>query len=264
MCISQSVGTNAVNNQSDVRTVQFLLNFNIKRLTPLTPLKTDGCIGPSTIQAITEFQRIVGGQASPSGTLDPDDPMLKQLRKAIPSVISAAVLQALMPDATGGAITRYFHCLIDGMTANEINTPLRQAHFIAQVGHESGDLRYCEELASGTEYEGRKDLGNTDPGDGPKFKGRGLIQITGRCNYTAYGQYKGRDFVTPTNYELIATDPELAVDVSCWFWTKHGLNALADTDDVRAVTKVINGGYNGLPDRQLRLNRAKCFLLPPA
>jgi putative chitinase len=150
------------------------------------------------------------------------------------------------------------------MTANDINTPLRQAHFIAQVGHESYDFRYSEEIASGTAYEGRKDLGNTTPGDGPKFKGRGLIQITGRANYTAYGQHKGRDFVTPPNYELIATDPELGVDVACWFWTKHGLNELADADDIRAVTKVINGGYNGLADRQTRLDRAKCFLSTPA
>ncbi len=264
MCISQSVGANGTNNKSDVRTVQFLLNFNIDRLLPLAPLKTDGCIGPSTIQAITQFQRVVAGQTNPTGRIDPSDQILRQLRKAVPSVLSAPVLQALMPDATGAAITRYFHPLIEGMTANEINTPLRQAHFIAQVGHESLDFLYSEEIASGTAYEGRKDLGNINPGDGPKFKGRGLIQITGRANYTAYGQHKGRDFVTPTNYELIATDTELAVDVACWFWTEHGLNALADADDVRAVTKVINGGDIGLADRQTRLNRAKCFLLPPA
>jgi|SRR4051812_23187011 len=262
MCISQSVGTNAANNKPDVRTVQFLLNFNIDRLPPLTPLKTDGCIGPTTIQAITQFQRVVGGQTNPTGSIDPGDITLRQLRQAVPTVISAGVLQALMPDATTVAISRYFHPFIEGMAANEINTPLRQAHFIAQVGHESCDFRYSEEIASGTAYEGRGDLGNTNAGDGPRFKGRGLIQITGRANYNAYGQHKERDFVTPTNYDLIATDPELAVDVSCWFWTKHGLNALADADDVRAVTKVINGGYNGLADRQARLERAKCFLCP--
>lgn len=264
MCISQSVGTNAVNSQSDVRTIQFLLNFNLKRLLPLAPLKTDGCIGAATIQAITQFQKTVAGQANPTGKIDPADPILKQLRTAIPAVISAPVLQALMPDVTSAAISRYFHALIEGLTANEINTPLRQAHFIAQVGHESGDLRYSEEIASGTAYEGRKDLGNTFPGDGPRFKGRGLIQITGRANYNAYGTDKGRDFLTPPNHELIASDPELAVDVACWFWVQHGLNALADADDVRAVTKVINGGYNGLADRQARLIRAKCFLTLPA
>ncbi|MFL6450361.1 MAG: glycoside hydrolase family 19 protein [Bryobacteraceae bacterium] len=260
MCISQSVGTNAANKQSDIRTIQLLLNFNIDRLTPLAPLKTDGCIGPATIQAITQFQRTVIGQANPTGRIEPGDPTLGQLRKAIPTVITAALLKALMPDATSAAITRYFHALIEGMTGNGINTPLRQAHFIAQVGHESSDFRYCEEIASGTAYEGRTDLGNTNPGDGPKFKGRGLIQITGRANYMSYGRDKGRDFINPPNYELIATDPEFAVDVACWFWTRHGLNALADADDVRAITKVINGGYNGLADRQARLDRAKCFL----
>lgn len=264
MCISQSVGTNAANKQLDVRTLQFLLNFNIDRLFPLAPVKTDGCIGPATIQAITQFQRTVQGQANPTGRIEPADPALRELRKAIPKVISASLLQALMPDATSSAITRYFHPLIEGMTANDITTPLRQAHFIAQVGHESSDFRYSEEIANGAAYEGRADLGNTSPGDGPKFKGRGLIQITGRANYTVYGQHKGRDFVSGTNYELIATDPALAVDVSCWFWTKHGLNALADADDIRAITKVINGGLNGFADRQSRLDRAKCFLPIPA
>jgi len=263
MCISQSVGTNAVNGQSDVRTIQYLLNFNIKRLPPLAPLKTDGCIGAATIQAIKQFQKTVAGQTNPSGRIDPADSILKELRRALPAVISAPVLQALMPDATSDAITRYFHALMEGLTANQINTPLRQAHFIAQVGHESCDLRYSEEIASGTAYEARKDLGNTAAGDGPRFKGRGLIQITGRANYNAYGKHKGRDFLTPPNYDLIASDPELAVDVACWFWTEHGLNALADADDIRAVTKVINGGYNGLADRQARLARAKCFLILP-
>lgn len=261
MCISQSVGTNGANNQSDVRTVQYLLNFNMKLLAPLQPLKADGCIGEATIHAITQFQRAALGQTTPTGRIDPADPALGKLRKAVPSVISEPVLQAVMPDANSAAITRFFHPLIDGMTANDIKTPLRQAHFLAQVGHESGDFRYTAEIADGLAYEKRADLGNTNPGDGPRFKGRGLIQLTGRSNYTEYGLHKGRDFITPTNYDLIATDPELAVDVACWFWAKHGLNALADKDDIRAVTKTINGGYNGLSDRQARLERAKCFLV---
>jgi putative chitinase len=86
-------------------------------------------------------------------------------------------------------------------------------------------------------YEGRGDLGNTQPGDGRRFKGRGLIQLTGRANYEEYGQAKGRNFVDGDNYKLLATDPELAVDVACWFWKTRGLNALADADDVRAVTR---------------------------
>jgi putative chitinase len=174
------------------------------------------------------------------------------------------ILSALMPDASTAAIRRYLQPLVNGMDAHGIHTPLRRAHFLAQLGHESCDLRCSEELASGAAYEGRAQLGNTHPGDGPRFKGRGLIQVTGRFNYAAYGRQKGRDFVTAPNHDLLATDPELAVDVSCWFWTKHGLNAWADADDIRALTKVINGGYNGLADRQARLDRAKCFLDVPA
>jgi putative chitinase len=135
------------------------------------------------------------------------------------------------------------------------------AHLLAQVGHESGDLRFSEEIASGAAYEGRADLGNTQPGDGPRFKGRGLIQLTGRANYTAFGRDRNRDFITPENYRLIATDPNLAVDVAGWFWVKHGLNAFADADNVREITRRINGGFNGLDDRTARLARAKFFLL---
>src|SRR5437588_12235742 len=119
MCISQSVGMNAANNQSDVRTVQLLLNFNMSRLPPLAPIKTDGSIGSATIQAITQFQKIIGGQANPTGRIDPGDPIMVQLRKAIPSVLSAPLLQALLHDATATSITRYFHPLVDGMAANE-------------------------------------------------------------------------------------------------------------------------------------------------
>lgn len=264
MYISQSVGRNGVNQQSDVRTVQALINFNIHRLSPLHRLQTDGCIGPATTDAIAQFQKNVQGLTQPSARVEPESETFGELRKAVPSQFSEAILAALMPDTSAVAISRYFQPLCEGMDANGIDTPLRKAHFLAQLGHESCNLTYCEELADGRAYEGRTDLGNTYPGDGTKFKGRGLIQITGRFNYSAYGKHKNRDFVTPANYELLAKDPSLAVDVSCWFWTRHGLNTLADRDDLRAVTKVINGGFNGLADRQSRLVRAKCFLTSPA
>ena len=264
MYISQSVGRNGVNQQSDVRTVQALINFNIPRLHSLNRLEADGRIGPATAAAIAQFQKNVQGLPNPSARVEPDSETFGELRKAVPPQFWEAVLAALMPDATAVAVSHYFRPLCEGMDANGIHTPLRKAHFLSQLGHESCDLRYCEELADGAAYEGRTDLGNTHPGDGPKFKGRGLIQITGRFNYSAFGRHKERDFLTTANYELLAKDPSLAVDVSCWFWTKHGLNALADADDVRAVTKVINGGYNGFADREARLLRAKCFLTLPA
>lgn len=135
-----------------------------------------------------------------------------------------------------------------------ITTALRMAHYLAQIAHESGELRYTEELASGAEYEGRKDLGNTKKGDGVRYKGRGLIQLTGKANYKAYKEYCGFDVVAKP--ELLE-QPLGAVRSSMWYWKTHDLNALADKDDVKAVTKRINGGYNGLAARQKYLDRAK-------
>ena len=153
-----------------------------------------------------------------------------------------------------------------------INTPIRQLCFLAQVGHESGSLFYTEELASGAAYEGRKNLGNTQPGDGIKFKGRGLIQITGRNNYKAVGDALGTDFIkSPTllggKNVNNCNDTQLknAAMSAGWFWNSRNLNAIADTINIDLpidkgnnlsnfvlLTKKINGGTNGLPDR---LNR---------
>lgn len=135
----------------------------------------------------------------------------------------------------------------------QINTPMRMAHYLAQIAHESAELRYTKELASGRAYEGRKDLGNVHAGDGVKFKGRGLIQITGRANYEAYKNYCKFDVVSTP--ELLER-PLGAVKSSMWWWQNHGLNELADDDDVLAITKVINGGTNGLEDRKQYLERA--------
>lgn len=121
-----------------------------------------------------------------------------------------------------------------------INTPMRMCHFLAQVLWESGCFAYTKELASGKAYEGRKDLGNIYVGDGVKFKGRGLIQITGRNNYTLLGKYFGMDF---TNHPEILEQPEWAFKSAGWFWMKNNLNTLADQDALTKITKIINGGY---------------------
>lgn len=143
-----------------------------------------------------------------------------------------------------------------------INTPLRQAHFLAQVLHESGAFKYNKEIWGPTTaqkgYEGRKDLGNTGPGDGIKFKGRGLIQLTGRANYAAASKEFGEDFIN--NPVLLESYPYAAL-IAGWFWHKRGLNTYADADDVRTITKRINGGFNGLEDRLHWLTRAKIVLL---
>lgn len=138
-----------------------------------------------------------------------------------------------------------------------INTPARQAAFIAQLAHESGNFKYSEEIASGRAYEGRRDLGNTQPGDGERFKGRGYIQLTGRANYAAAGKSLGLDLV---NHPELAARPENAARIAAWYWNSRGLNAKADAGDFDGITRSINGGYNGKADRDRRYEVALATL----
>lgn len=135
-----------------------------------------------------------------------------------------------------------------------INTKLRIAHFLAQICHESDHFRTTREYASGSAYEGRRDLGNVKAGDGRRFRGRGVIQITGRANYKRYGDKLGIDLV---NNPALAETPEISVKTAIAYWTDKNLNAYADKDDLKTITKRINGGYNGLASRQAMLENAK-------
>jgi putative chitinase len=262
MCITRSVGRGGVNLKDDVKTIQVLLNLNIYQLSPPNPIVENGACGPSAIAAIEMFQRQVRRSLRPDGKVDANGATLGTLRAGLLPGFTEKKLQGIYVHAGPNKVARYFSGLVEKMNENGINTPLRRAHFLAQIGHESKELIYSEEIASGRAYEGRFDIGNTQPGDGVRFKGRGLIQITGRANYTDYGRSRGRDFTSSTAAaQLLASDPALAVDASCWFWNKHNLNRLADRDDVLAITKIINGGTNGLADRKALLARAKFFLL---
>ena len=133
----------------------------------------------------------------------------------------------------------------------------RVAAFIAQIGHESGQLKYVKEIwgptAAQAKYEGRKDLGNTVTGDGSKYRGRGLIQITGRANYMACGEGLGLDLIKQP--ELLEK-PQHACMSAAWFWTTKGLNTLADAGQFDKITRRINGGQNGAADRQALYARA--------
>src|SRR5215467_14480028 len=111
-----------------------------------------------------------------------------------------------------------------------------------------------EEIASGAAYEGRRDLGNTQPGDGKRYKGRGPIQLTGRANYRRAGKALGLDLEKDP---AKAADPAVGFRVAGWFWKTHGLNELADKGDFREITRRINGGYNGLASRQAFYKKAK-------
>jgi predicted chitinase len=155
-------------------------------------------------------------------------------------------LQRIVPGLSEQKAREVAPHLNRAMAEANIDTPQRKAAFIAQLAHESGGFRHMEELASGRAYEGRRDLGNTQPGDGERFKGRGFIQVTGRANYTAASKALGEDFVR--NPQSAAT-PENAARIAAWYWNSRGLNALADRGDFRGVTQRINGGQNGAADR---------------
>lgn len=261
--LGDTVGPHCTNAPFDVETVQRLLNLNVNRFDLLEPLKSDGKIGEKTLSAICAFQKAVLAQPAPEGIIRPGDATLMALSVAIPKSFSEAVLALLYLNAADTAVSTFTPIIKDVMERYGINTPLRQLHFLSQVGHESGELRYQQELASGAAYEGRRDLGNTQPGDGPRYKGRGLIQLTGRANYSKYSEYcrsRGRPLDVVAEPERLATDMNLCADAAGWFWEDRGLNALADRDDLEAITHRINGGLNGLDERRRLSIRARTLL----
>lgn len=180
--------------------------------------------------------------------------MLKQLN-------AEDLLAAIAPRVSGAKLDRQLkilRALSDNLAEEledaQINTPLRVAHFLAQLAHESDGFCTTEEYASGAAYEGRMNLGNTQPGDGRRFKGRGPIQLTGRANYATAGKALGLPLVEQPE---MAADPAIGLRIACWYWTTRNLNKRADADDLVGVTRIINGGRNGLDDRRKYLGRAK-------
>lgn len=154
-------------------------------------------------------------------------------------------LRRIMPSA-GSRADVFAMPLANAMAEFDIDTPRRQAAFLAQIAHESGQLRWVRELASGNAYEGRIDLGNNVLGDGPRYKGRGLLQITGRANYRECGKALNLDLIA---YPELLEEPVNACRSAAWFWRTRDLNPLADANRFAALTKRINGGYNGLDER---------------
>lgn len=166
-------------------------------------------------------------------------------------------LLEIAPSADPDQVTRLFPHIVATLAEFDLTTPLRQAHFLAQLCHESGSFNYLEELASGEDYEWRDDLGNVEAGDGVRFKGRGLIQITGRTNYGDCGEALGVDLIAhPTRL----ADDDLACRSAGWYWGTRDLSSFADRDDVDSITYRINGGYNGYDDRLHYLGSAKSVL----
>lgn len=154
-------------------------------------------------------------------------------------------------------VSIYHEPLITCMSAFKIDSELREIHFLAQLGHESmGFLRTREggKLFLGTQYEGIGVLGNNQPGDGPRFIGRGFIQLTGRFNYQRASDYFKVDFV---NHPELLESPEWAAKISGWFWWTNNLSRIADEDDFFKLSLKINGGFNGLKDRYNRTIQLK-------
>lgn len=156
---------------------------------------------------------------------------------------------------------RWYSPVEGAMVEFAIVSPARAAMFLAQVGHESGGFAYTRELWGPTpaqyRYEGRADLGNTQPGDGRRFLGRGLIQITGRANYAAVSKGLGVNFVDDP---ILLEHDVNAARSAAWWWANNGCNEIADSGDFVRLTRRINGGTNGLADRQARYDLARKFL----
>jgi predicted chitinase len=181
----------------------------------------------------------------------------------------------VLSKAMGGSVSldRYRELLPgvrDAILRCKADQPKRINMWMAQIGHESGGLKYMEEIADGSAYEGRKDLGNTQPGDGKRFKGRGPIQITGRHNYTKLSQWAHSQGLVPSPTFFVDQPAQLATPQYgflgvVWYWTvaRPNINAMCDNDDLNGVTKAINGGLNGLEDRRNRWNRARSMDLAP-
>ena len=218
---------------------------DVKKLQEKLGLKADGSFGPGTEKAVKEWQSKnsltadgVIGDKSWSKLFDEVKPELKftsgelkleNLKGHIPANVLAQI-----PDTASKF----------GITTN-----LRLAHFLSQCAHESGNFKWVVELASGKAYEGRKDLGNTEVGDGVRFKGRGYIQCTGRVNYSIFSKFIGEDCVT--NPDLVSIKYPMVS--AAWFFDKNNLWKIcdkgADDDIVKQVSKRVNGGYNGLESR---------------
>ncbi|WP_053147624.1 glycoside hydrolase family 19 protein [Pseudomonas sp. P97.38] len=174
--------------------------------------------------------------------------------------ISQAQLLRILPNA-GASAGVFAPVLNTAMGRYQIIGRSRVAAFIAQVGHESGQLRYVRELGNEI-YLSKYDtgplalrLGNTPAadGDGQRYRGRGLIQITGRANYQACGEALGLDLI---NEPMLLELPQWAAQSAAWFWSIHGLNALADAGQFDRITRRINGGQNGAADRWVLYTRA--------
>ena len=220
----------------------------------------DGIPGPKTHAAWAKFKRSLKLVSLDSvSSIDTD--LLKEYASIItrindsPAVTKKELNLIFGRLPTNRQVKDFNECLL----TNEITSIKRITHFLAQVAHESGGLRWLKEIADGSAYEYRKDLGNTQPGDGPKYKGGGALQLTGKFNYQKFAYHVGDQRVMEGCDYVAEYYPFSSAG---WYWTTRNLNKLCDEGaSVAAITKVINGGYRGLQDRIAYYERAKNVLL---
>lgn len=197
------------------------------------PVLNTGVMGPTTVDLLRRFQAAYGVQQT--GKVGPTT--LEMLDRAVRCSVTLEELRTIAPSIAAADAVSWLPYLNASMTRGNMNTDARKAAYLAQLAHETDGFRTLEEYADGSDYEGRADLGNTEPGDGRRYKGRGAIQVTGRANYREVGRTIGVDL--EANPEL-AEDPRYAFAVSEAYWTARDLNARADRGDFEGITDVIN------------------------
>lgn len=214
----------------------------------------DGLWGPQIERAITEFCLGAHLDNVKSNKFGPS--FAKTLLEARNEHINLQQAEAIFGSVVSLAQLKDLN---DCLRRFQINTPTRLRHFLSQIAHESGGLKWMKELASGWAYENRKDLGNVRAGDGPKFKGAGCIQLTGRANYQALCNYLGDPRVMEGCHYVSTTYPFTSAG---FWWHRNKINALCDRGaSVEQITRRVNGAYNGLDDRK-RYYRKACEVIP--
>ncbi|RMI27818.1 glycoside hydrolase family 19 protein [Nocardia stercoris] len=220
-----------------------------RRKSPTSIVRTAGAVTLAAAAATTIISTIAGAhESSTSQAIG-----LEALSAPAPAQVSAPAPQAIaapasLPGADQANVTAWLPQINSAMASAGINTPQRAAAFLAQVGEETAGFATLTEYADGSDYNGRADLGNTQPGDGPKYKGRGGLQLTGRHNYERASQALGVDFV---NHPELVADPRYAFATAAWYWNSRNINAAADNAhpqdpaSIDPVSQIINGGSNG-------------------
>jgi predicted chitinase len=238
-----SRGTEVINLQRAL----MALGYNVG------PTKDDGILGKFTSAAIAKFQ--TDNKLQSTGTATPEtvqavnkavaaNPKATKLEKAKPEEFKGKIAVSALGDKESRAVLSK-EAESQGIKGKEL------AAFLAQCSHESGGFRYLSEIwgptAAQRSYDGR--MGNSESGDGYRYRGRGYIQLTGKNNYTQASRALGLDLVK--NPDQAAT-PDVGAKTSVWFWKTNVQPKISNWDDVTAITKVVNGGYNGLEDRKMR------------